>query len=76
MDVVGTYIQNIHYFIEFILSVHEHRGWYEELTSNIPQLFFFLNPVFALFFYCGGKVLNMFYTAECIKSMISERVEK
>jgi len=62
MDVGDMYLQNIHYFIEFIVSVHEHRGWYEELALNIPQLFFFLfsfflNPVFAhIFFYFGGTV--------------------
>jgi len=53
------YLQNVHYFIEFIVSVHEHRGWYEELALNIPQLFiffFFLNPVFAhIFFILAGQ---------------------
>jgi len=57
MDEGDRYIQNVHNFTEFILSVGEHWGWYEELLLNIPQLFFF-NPVFACiyFFYGAGKV--------------------
>jgi len=56
MDEGDRYIQNVHNFTEFILSVGEHWGWYEELLLNIPQLFFF-NPVFACiyFFMVQGK---------------------
>jgi hypothetical protein len=75
MDEGDMYIQNIYYFIAFILSVHEHRGWYEELVLDIPQLFFllFFNPVFACIYFFllwrESVVLNTFYTAECMKNV-------
>jgi len=77
MDEGDMYIQNVHNFAEFILSVHEHWDWYEELVLNIPQLFFF-NPVFAciylyIFLWCReSTVLTMFYTAECLKNILFE----